>query len=121
MPRLIEKLGSLPLARSLALSTLLVTAGATGAQADDTAKPDAKSGAKSTGKSKEASSVKENVKQLGREVSDPGTLQRIKAHEQELKQKGESRRERQRKDHGAARPNDAVDLAKSLDKPEGGG
>ena len=70
-------------------------------------------------KSGETGSVKANVKQLGREVSDPGTLQRIKAHEQEFETNVQRNRARQRKDHGAARPSDAVDLAKSLDKPAG--
>ena len=113
MPRLIEKL--VP----LGLSLLLAAAAGRPARADDTAKPDAKAGAKATGKSKEPDSVKENVKQLGREASDPGVLQRIKAHEQELETKVKTKRQRQRKDHGSAKPSDAVDLAKSLDKPEG--
>jgi hypothetical protein len=63
--------------------------------------------------------VKENVKQLGQEATDPSTLQRIKAHEQELEKKIVRTRDRQRKDHGTARPGDAVDLAKSLDDPDG--
>jgi hypothetical protein len=68
----------------------------------------------------DAGSVKENVKELAREVSDPSTLDRIKAHEQALEKKVKNKRERQRKDHGTARPDDAVDLAKSLDKPDQG-
>jgi hypothetical protein len=121
MPRFID-FGTLRrFAGPLALSALLVTAAGGPVRADDTAKPDAKSGAKATGKSKEATSVKDNIKELGRQVSDPGTLQRIKAHEQEFEKKVETKRERQRKDHGRARPSDAVDLAKGLDKPEAGG
>jgi len=68
----------------------------------------------------DAGSVKDNVKELAREVNDPGTLQRIKAHEQALEKKVKNKRERQRKDHGSPRPGDAVDLAKSLDKPDEG-
>jgi hypothetical protein len=64
----------------------------------------------------DAGSVTDNVKQLVREINDPGTPGRIKAHEQTLEKKVKSKRERQRKDH-AAKPADAVDLAKSLDKP----
>jgi hypothetical protein len=100
---------------TLVLSMLLMAAAGSPVRADDTAK----SSAQPNGKSKEATSVKENIKELGRQVSDPGTLQRIKAHEQELEKKVERQRDRQRKDHGRARPSDAVDLAKSLDKPEG--
>jgi hypothetical protein len=80
-------------------------------------KADTQSDSKAAGKPAEKGSVKDNVKQLGRETSDPSTLQRIKAHEQEFEQKVERRRDRQRKDHGTARPTDAVDLAKNLDKP----
>ncbi len=65
----------------------------------------------------DAGSVTDNVKQLVHEINDPGTPARIKAHEQNLEKKVKSKRERQRKDH-AAKPADAVDLAKSLDKPE---
>ena len=68
----------------------------------------------------DAGTVKDNVKELAREVSDPGTLQRIKGHEQALEKKVKNKRERQRKDHGSPRPSDAVDLAKSLDKPDEG-
>jgi hypothetical protein len=84
-------------------------------------KAEAKAETKASPTTGEKRTVKENVKQLGNEISDPGTLQRIKAHEQDLEKKVESKRARQRKDHGAAQPNDAVDLAKSLDKPEGAG
>lgn len=85
------------------------------------ATPPAQSEAKGTAKSADpTSSVKEHIKQLGKEASDPGTLQRIKAHEQEAEKKVERIRDRQRKEHGRARPEDAVDLAKSVDKPEGG-
>jgi hypothetical protein len=84
------------------------------------ATPPAQSEAKGTAKSADKSSVKDHIKQLGKEVSDPGTLQRIKGHEQEAEKKVERIRDRQRKDHGRARPDDAVDLAKSVDKPEGG-
>ena len=91
----------------------------TGTAAKSEGKPDPKADSKTSAKTGEKRPVKDNVKQLGREVSDPTTLQRIKAHEQELEKKVESRREHQRKDHGAARPSDAVDLAKSLDKPAG--
>lgn len=91
-------------------------AGETGTAARVEGKP---ADAKAPAKTGEKRPVKENVKQLGREVSDPTTLQRIKAHEQELEKKVEAKRERQRKDHGTARPSDAVDLAKGLDKPEG--
>jgi hypothetical protein len=107
----------------------LTALGTGAAQAQGAAEPAAaaKSGRKSEPKveSKPAPTtgekrpLKENIKQLGREASDPTTLQRIKAHEQDLEKRVESRRERQRKDHGAARPSDAVDLAKNLDKPEG--
>ncbi len=90
------------------------------AQGAAAATPPAQSEAKGTAKSPDPSSVKEHIKQLGKEVSDPGTLQRIKAHEQDAEKKVERVRDRQRKDHGRARPNDAVDLAKSVDKPEGG-
>jgi len=123
MPRFIEKLGSPRFAGPVAFSLLLAAASGP-AGADDSAKPAPKptTTTTTTGKSKEpATSVKENVKQLGREVTAPGALQRIKAHEQEFEKKVERTRDRQRKDHGAARPSDAVDLAKSLDKPEGGG
>ncbi len=82
--------------------------------------PPAQSEAKGTAKSTDQSSVKEHIKQLGKEASDPGTLQRIKAHEQDAEKRVERVRDRQRKDHGRARPNDAVNLAKSVDKPEGG-
>jgi len=99
------------------LSMLLMAAAGSPVRADDTAK----SSAQPNGKSKEATSVKDNIKELGRQVSDPGTLQRIKAHEQDFEKKVERQRDRQRKDHGRARPGDAVDLAKSLDKPEGAG
>jgi hypothetical protein len=68
----------------------------------------------------DAGTVKENVKQLVREINDPGTLPRIKAHEQALEKKVQHKREHQRKDHGGPRPGDAVDLAKSLDKPDEG-
>jgi hypothetical protein len=88
------------------------------ARAKDEPPAAAKADAKSASPAKTADSVKENIKQLGKEVSDPGALQRIKAHEQELEKKIERKRDRQRKDHGQARPSDAVDLAKSLDKPE---
>jgi hypothetical protein len=101
---------------ALALATL--NAGSARAQGAGAADP--KTDTKAPAKAGEKRPVKENVKQLGREVSDPSTLQRIKAHEQDLEKKVEAKRERQRKDHGAARPSDAVDLAKGLDKPEGG-
>ena len=90
------------------------------AQGAAAATPPAQSEAKGTAKSAGPTSVKEHIKQLGKEASDPGTLQRIKAHEQEAEKKVERIRDRQRKDHGRARPEDAVDLAKSVDKPEGG-
>lgn len=93
---------------------------ATRAQGTASATPPAQSEAKGTAKSADPTSVKEHIKQLGKEASDPGTLQRIKAHEQDAEKKVERIRDRQRKDHGRARPNDAVDLAKSVDKPEGG-
>jgi len=79
---------------------------------------DAARSAGTAGNSGTKGSIKENIKQLGREVTDPGTLQRIKAHEQALENKIERRRDRQRKDHGNARPSDAVDLVKNLDKPD---
>src|SRR5882672_6713319 len=72
-------------------------------------------------KSGDQGSVGDNVKQLGKEVSDPSTLDRIKAHEQELEKKVKRKRASQRKAHGEARPDDAVDLAKSLDKPAASG
>jgi vacuolar-type H+-ATPase subunit H len=62
--------------------------------------------------------VTQNVKNLGKETTDPSTLTRIKAHEQELEKKIERNRDRQRKDHAEARPGDAVDLAKNLDAPD---
>jgi hypothetical protein len=117
------------LGSAMLLGLGLAALGAGAAQAQGAAEPAAaaKSGSKSEPKveSKPAPTtgekrpVKENIKQLGREASDPTTLQRIKAHEQDLEKRVESRRERQRKDHGAARPSDAVDLAKNLDKSEG--
>jgi ribosomal protein S11 len=111
--------------RSSVAALILVGAGTVGmraarAQGSAAATPPAQSEAKGTAKSDDKSSVKEHIKQLGKEVSDPGTLQRIKAHEQEAEKRVERIRDRQRKDHGRARPNDAVDLAKSVDKPEGG-
>jgi hypothetical protein len=69
----------------------------------------------------DAGSIGDNVKQLVREVKDPATPGKIKAHEQALEKKVKNKREHQRKDHGSARPADAVDLAKSLDKPDGAG
>jgi hypothetical protein len=69
-------------------------------------------------KTAEKGSVKDNIKQLGREISDPNTPKRIKGHEQEAEKKVERRRDAQRKDHGTARPGDAVDLAKNVDKPD---
>ena len=97
---------------------VLLAAGGRQAWAEDAGSSAApKAEAKSPAKAAEASSVKENIKQLGREVSDPGALPRIKAHEQDLEKKIKAKREQQRKDHGRARPRDAVDLTKSLDKP----
>jgi len=66
-------------------------------------------------------SVKENIKKLAKEVTDPATLHRIKAHEQELETKVEKVRDRQRADHAKARPGDAVELVKKLDQPAPGG
>jgi hypothetical protein len=65
--------------------------------------------------------VKENIKKLAKEVTDPATLHRIKAHEQEVETKVERVRDRQRADHAKARPGDAVDLVKKLDQPTPGG
>jgi len=90
------------------------------AQGAAAATPPAQAETKGTAKAADPTSVKEHIKQLGKEVSDPGTLQRIKAHEQQAEKKVERIRDRQRKDHGRARPEDAVDLAKGVDKPEGG-
>jgi hypothetical protein len=83
------------------------------------AKSRSKAESKSAGRSADKDSVQGNVEQLGREVSDPSVLDRIKAHEQELEKKVQHKRASQRQDHGEARPADAVDLAKSLDKPGG--
>jgi hypothetical protein len=84
-------------------------------------KTEPKAGAAPDRKAGDKDSVGEHVKKLGREVKDPGTLQRIKGHEQDLEKRVERKRDSQRKDHGAARPGDAVDLAKSLDKTGGAG
>src|SRR5437870_3034619 len=89
------------------LGAALLSLGSTAVAGDSKADP----------KAGDQGSVKDNVKQLGKEVSDPKTLDRIKAHEQELEKKVQRKRASQRKDHGEARPSDAVDLAKSLDKP----
>lgn len=111
--------------RTSVATLILIGAAAIGmrtarAQGAASATPPAQSEAKGTAKAADPTSVKEHIKQLGKEASDPGTLQRIKAHEQEAEKKVERVRDRQRKDHGRARPNDAVDLAKSVDKSEGG-
>ena len=112
--------------RHARIAALVLLAGAVGgtraARADGTAAatPPAQAEAKGNAKPADKGSVKEHIKQLGKEVSDPGTLQRIKAHEQDAEKRVERARDRQRKDHGRARPSDAVDLAKSVDKPEGG-
>ena len=120
-----RRFGYLTCATLGALGLLALTG--KGARADVSAAPgapakaEAKAEAKAPPAAGEKRTVKDNVKQLGNEVSDPSTLQRIKAHEQDLEKKVENKRARQRKDHGAARPSDAVDLAKSLDKPAGAG
>lgn len=75
-------------------------------------------GPRAEAKSGQPARVKENVKGMSKEASDPSTLQRIKAREQELEKKIERTRDRQRADHGTAKPADAVDLAKSLDDPD---
>lgn len=92
------------------------------ARARDAGPPPAASGKTDVAASKPPS-IKENVKKLGQEITDPSTPSRIKGHEQELEKKIESTRDRQRKDHGRAKPGDAVDLAKSLDSTgaDGGG
>ncbi|HEY4187327.1 MAG TPA: hypothetical protein VGP07_19785 [Polyangia bacterium] len=56
-------------------------------------------------------SVGDNIKSLGQQVTDPNSLTRIKAHEQELEKHVETTRDRQRKDHGAPRASDATELA----------
>jgi hypothetical protein len=109
-------LGLAPVGAGSARAEAAAAATAAPAKADSKAAP--KDEAKAPAATGEKRPVKENVKQLGNEISDPTTLQRIKAHEQALEKRIESRRERQRRDHGTARPSDAVDLAKSLDKPE---
>lgn len=63
-------------------------------------------------------SVKQNIKNLGKEVTDPSTPSRIKAHEQELEKKIERTRDKQRQDHGKAKPGDMVDVVKKLDDAE---
>lgn len=63
-------------------------------------------------------SITENIKQLVREVTDPSALPRIKAQEQKLEKKIQHKRASQRKDHETPRPEDAVDLVKSLDQPD---
>lgn len=85
------------------------------------AKPPAKVEAAGSGSAPKPGTVKENVKGFAHEATEPSTLQRIKAHEQELEKKVERTRDRQRQDHGTARPRDAVDLVKSLDQPDGAG
>jgi hypothetical protein len=101
----------------LSLGLVAVAGGPARAQGAAGSTATAKSSSKSAAPAADKSPVTDNIKQLGREASDPGTLQRIKAHEQELEKKVERKRESQRKDHGTAKPADAVDLAKNLDKP----
>jgi molecular chaperone GrpE (heat shock protein) len=116
-----------PLGSALVFSLCAAVAGSGDAHAQRAteaatpAKPEAQAKSDAAGKktAEGTGTVKQNVKELGREVSDPSTLQRIKAHEQNLEKRVERRRDRQRKDHGTARPSDAVDLAKNLDKPGG--
>ncbi len=65
------------------------------------------------GATPERRSVKENIKDFGAQATDPSSLKRIKAHEQELEKRINETRDRQRAEHGQFKAHDAVELVKS--------
>jgi len=103
---------SAPRSLRWALYTLAVAlfAAPVTASADEKAAP-GNTGSKTAGSSS-GNSITDGFRNLGQQISDPKTLDRIKGHEQGFEKNVKDSREQQRKSHpGELRASDATDMA----------